>query len=671
MSSPFIPIITADIDWHQDLPFSIQFDDIYYSAESGIEQSRHVFIDGNDLINRWVLLHNEQRKIFTIAETGFGTGLNFLLTWHLWKQHAPKDAHLHYISCEKHPLNVNELQKSLSQWPELAEEAKELLAQYPVLTPGYHQLSLTEGCVTLTLMLGDVLDCYEQLLECGEAKLESEIRSACVDAWYLDGFAPRKNKEMWSESLLTIIAMLSDKNTTLATYTVAAPVKKGLQQVGFVIDKRKGFGPKRHMLTARFKQNSIPKLRNRHTPWHIGHPRSRSCNSAIIVGAGLAGCFMAHTLAKRGWKVTLIDEADQVGSGASANQQAVLFPKLSAYKSPLTQFMLSSFLYATHFYKSILQSHSIGELSGSMLLAHNKKESLAQESLREWLSHYPELGVLVNAEQASGLAGMQLNQSGLFIPRSGWLNSPELCRLLIDNELITLHTNEPVGSLIYEQGQWIINDKSASVAILANGHRVTDFQQTANLTIKSIRGQMSAVEATDSTRQLKIPLCADGHVLPEEGGIHTFGASFDLGVSSAIIRAEDDEHNYTKLRHIAAECYWSKRIVNHWAGVRASTPDYLPLVGPVAVANEFKTLYANLQTNSKRWIPQPGPYYPGLYVFAGFGSRGLTTIPLSAEWLASHLNNEITCLPRNLVHAMSPSRFLRKDIIRGLFLSDS
>lgn len=670
LSNPFTPIITADVDWLQDLPFSVQFDDIYYSAESGIEQSRHVFIDGNDLINRWKALHDEQKSLFTIAETGFGTGLNFLLTWHLWNQYAPKDAHLHYISCEKHPLSLDELQKSLLKWPELAEEATELLAHYPVLTPGYHQLSLARGCVSLTLMLGDALDCYEQLLECGEARLESELRTAFVDAWYLDGFTPRKNEEMWSESLLAIIAMLSRKNTTLATYTVAAPVKAALQHAGFVINKRKGFGSKRHMLIACFNQSTILKQKGRHTPWHIGYPQTRSCNSAIIIGAGLAGCFIAHTLAKRGWKITLIDEAQQVGSGASANQQAVLFPKLSAYKSPLTQFMLSSFLYATHFYKSILKSHPIGELSGSILLAHNKKELNAQESLKEWLSHYPELGVLVNAKQASELAGMQLNQPGLFIPLSGWLNSPELCRVLIDNELITLCTKEKADSLIYAEGQWVVNDKAASVVILANGNHVSDFPQTASLPVKSIRGQMSAIKATDSTCLLKIPLCADGHVLPAEQGVHAFGASFDLGSSSATISAEDDEHNYTKLLRIASECSWSKEIVNHWAGIRASTPDYLPLAGPVAIAKEFMTLYANLQTNSKRWIPQSGPYYPGLYVFAGFGSRGLTTIPLSAEWLASHINDEISCLPRNLVQALSPSRFLRKDIIRGLFLSD-
>ncbi|VEB37391.1 FAD dependent oxidoreductase [Legionella cherrii] len=142
----------------------------------------------------------------------------------------------------------------------------------------------------------------------------------------------------------------------------------------------------------------------------------------------MAGCFTAYTLNKRGWKVTLIDELGQVGHGGSANQQAVLFPKLSAYNSPLTQFMLSAFLYAARAYQRILNQAKIGELCGSLLLAYSDKEKAAQSSLHSWLAHYPELGSLVDIQHASELAGLLLDKPGLYIPLSGWINSPELCQ---------------------------------------------------------------------------------------------------------------------------------------------------------------------------------------------------------------------------------------------------
>ncbi|MDR3501660.1 MAG: bifunctional tRNA (5-methylaminomethyl-2-thiouridine)(34)-methyltransferase MnmD/FAD-dependent 5-carboxymethylaminomethyl-2-thiouridine(34) oxidoreductase MnmC [Legionella sp.] len=662
MSNFFVPIETAELDWHQDLPFSIQYDDVYHSSTSGIEQSRYVFIEGNNLISRWQ--NALDQSPFTIAETGFGTGLNFLLTWQLWEQYAPEAGCLHFISCEKHPLTRNDLIKSLANWPQLEKQAVQLIEHYPVLTPGYHHLIFANGRVRLTLMLGDALECYEQLLICGEANLERSLRTTHVNAWYLDGFAPAKNQSMWSDSLMRVIAMLSQEGSTLATYTAAAIVKENLRQHGFMVEKKKGFGPKRHMLSAYFSPSELASLKKRHTPWHAGEPEHYNERSALIIGAGLAGCFTAHCLAKRGWKVTLIDELNEVGQGASANQHAVLFPKLSAYNSPLTQFMLTAFLYASREYQAILSQHDIGVLNGSLLLAYNQKEQQAQASLEDWLNQYPSLGTLVNAQQASELAGIPLEQSGLFIPLSGWINSPDLCQLLIRTEGITLITDTTVDQLVFDK-RWRVNNYEADVLILANGYKVTTFPETESLPIKPIRGQMTAISATSETTALRMPLCADGHVLPAHGGVHYLGASYELKTDHATIKEQDDLLNLDKLMHIAPDVSWSHEVKSHWAGVRATTTDYLPIVGRIANVAAFNTLYAGLESNAKRWIAKPGPYYPGLYACTGFGSRGLTTIPLCAEWLAALINNEMTFLPRNLQQALSPARFLRKDIVRG------
>ena len=666
MSNPFVPIKTADLEWRGDLPFSVLYDDVYFSAESGIEQSRHVFIDGNNLIQRWQELPSTIPIRFNIGETGFGTGLNFLLTWRLWEQYAPPTAQLHFISCEKHPLKIDDLRKSLNLWPELSEQAKQLIDNYPVLTPGYHHLSFANGRVNLTLMLGDALESFEQLLICGESTLESQLRSAFIDAWYLDGFAPKKNDSMWSESLLKMIALLSTEGTTLATYTAAASVKAIVREVGFIVEKKKGFAQKRHMISAYLKKNSVRKIKKPSTPWHVSIPAKQQKKSAIVVGAGLAGAFTAYSLAKRGWQVTIFDELDVPGMGGSANTQAVLFPKLSAYKSPLTQLMLLAFLYANQFYKNIVSQFNLGELNGILLLAYNEKEKKIQQSLINWLLHYPELGVLIDNKQTSDLAGLSLEHPGLFIPQSGWVNSPLLCQSLIEHQGITLLTNRTIDSLAYDKNQWVIHDKAAPVLILANGPKVNLFKETKHLPVKAIRGQMTQISSTVNSDKLLIPICAEGHILPEFNGVHHLGATYDLGVSTSAIDPRDDEENIIKLKQITDANIWSRDTVGHWAGVRASTPDYLPLVGQVPKEDEFIALFSGLETNSKRWIAKAGPYYPGLYICAGFGSRGLTTVPLCAEWLATCINNEMSCLPRSLVQALSPARFVRRNITRGL-----
>ncbi|MGC1182358.1 bifunctional tRNA (5-methylaminomethyl-2-thiouridine)(34)-methyltransferase MnmD/FAD-dependent 5-carboxymethylaminomethyl-2-thiouridine(34) oxidoreductase MnmC [Legionella sp.] len=661
MSTPFVPIKTAVLSWYHDLPFSIQYNDVYHSFASGIAQSRYVFIDGNNLLPRWRSLSSNTK--FVIAEIGFGTGLNFLLSWRLWEENALESCRLHFISCEKHPLTREDLIKSLHVWPQLKKQAQQLIASYPVLTPGYHHLVFCNGRVTLTLMLGDALDCYEQLLICGDFRLEQELRTSFVDAWYLDGFAPAKNKSMWSDSLINIVALLSKKGTTLATYTAAGIVKESLRQHGFTVEKKKGFGPKRHMISAYFHSSTaLQNARRRHTPWHVGEAEKYSNKSAVIIGAGLAGCFTAYALAKKGWKVTLIDECNEVGKGASANQQAILFPKLSAYNSPLTQLMLSSFLYASQLYQSILQQVNIGELNGALLLATSLKEQLAQSSLRDWLAQYPALGSLVNSKQATALAGLPLEQDGLFIPLSGWINSPALCQLLINTEGISLITNTSIKQLFFDK-KWIINQWETEVLILANGYKITSFKEAEYLPIKPIRGQMTTILSTEESSALKRPLCASGHVLPSLNGVHHIGATYELKISESTIKNEDNWVNWEKLGKLAPDVLWSDQIVGHWAGIRATTPDYLPIVGRVANQSAFMDLYSGLASNSKRWIAKAGPYYPGLYACSGFGSRGLTTIPLCAEWLACLINEEPNFLPRILQQALSPARFLRKSII--------
>lgn len=640
----------------------MKFDDIYFSTEGGVQETEHVFIKGNHLIERWQILTNEQ---FVIGETGFGSGLNFLLTWSLWMRHAPASARLYFISCEKFPLTKGDLARCLDLWPELKEQAQALLADYPVLTPGFHHLNFEDGRINLMLMFGDATSCFNELLICGVQSLESQLRTQYIDAWFLDGFAPAKNASMWTKELFHSIGLLSRTGTTLATFSAAGLVKENLQQAGFEVKKVKGFGRKRDMISANYIPASEPvKSPFRTTPWHANIPPKVIRKRAIVLGAGLAGCYMAHALSKRHWDVVLIDGQSDVGSGASGNKSAVIYPKLSSYQSPLTLFMLTAFLFATREYKKLFREHPIGELCGILQLAFNKKEHLAQASLAPWLSVYPELGLLVDASQASNLTGIRLDTGGLFIPSSGWLNSRALCQLLIEQPGIQFIPNTVVSELNLEKNRWHADNYSAEILVIASGHQAAQFRETSFLPLKPIRGQMSEIESNRDTESLKIPLCGDGHILPAKNNHHAVGATYHLGVSYHHCDTADDLVNLLRLQKIAPQLNWSNQVKNSWCGVRGATTDYLPAVGPVPNELEFNLQFATLKTNAKRWLPTAGSYYPGLYLCAGFGSRGLTTIPLAAEWLAASINQDAFFLPRTLVQALSPARFLRKSIIR-------
>ena len=250
---------------------SAQFDDIYFSPENGLEETRHVFLAGNGLPEAW-----KDRERFVIAETGFGTGLNFLAAWALFEKTAKPGQKLHYISFEKYPLSWEECAQALAPWQvEFGGRLDRLRAQYPLRVPGFHRLMLNEQ-VTLTLIFDDVNEALPQLEAPGG-----------IDAWFLDGFAPAKNPQMWTEDVFAQMARLSHEDTTAATFTVAGIVRRGLATAGFAVEKKQGFGRKREMLTARFAGQKAA----------VATPELKRI---AVIGGGLAGTAAAFVLKRRG-----------------------------------------------------------------------------------------------------------------------------------------------------------------------------------------------------------------------------------------------------------------------------------------------------------------------------------------------------------------------------------
>lgn len=266
---------------------SEEFDDIYFSPEDGVAETRHVFLAGNGLPDRW-----QGRDDFTIAETGFGTGLNFLCAWDMFEKTTGAGQRLHYISFEKYPLSPADIEKALSGWRELfGDKLTRMLAVYPLRIPGFHRVRLDER-VSMTLIFDDVNEALPQL-----------VAPQGVDCWFLDGFAPAKNPDMWHETLFSHMAAYSAEQATAATFTVAGVVKRGLTEAGFAIEKIPGFGRKREMLRARFEGQGV--VSNLAPP-----PRK-----VAIIGGGLAGTACAYILKQEGIEPVLYEASDAGGRG--------------------------------------------------------------------------------------------------------------------------------------------------------------------------------------------------------------------------------------------------------------------------------------------------------------------------------------------------------------------
>lgn len=653
----------AELSWTEDgQPVSVRFGDIYYSRHGGLDECRHVFLTHNQLELRWATL--KPGDGFCIAETGFGTGLNFLCAWQLWDRVAPAEARLHFISAEKCPFAASDLQRAQALWPELAPWAAQLLEQYSSPAPGWQHYVLANGRVTLTLLIGDALELLPQL-------------DATVDAWFLDGFAPAQNPDMWQPGLYRQMARLARPGTTLATFTSADDVRRGLIEAGFTVEPMKGHGHKREILAGQVSALSLPDW----TPPWFSRPLASSANErqAVIIGAGLAGCSTAFALAQRGWAVTVIERHPGEAREASGNPQGILYCKLSPHQTPLSRFVQTSYAYSLRLLHAILPKDGTRWAAcGVLQLSGSAKEASRLEALAH--QGYPSSFLQgVTAEQASQIAGVKVTHGGLFFPEGGWVSPPSLCRALLQHRSIKLVACQEALRLVYRDAQWHAVDAhgeriaAAAIAVICSAGDSQHFAQTAHLPLKTIRGQITRLRATAQSQALRSVLCGEGYVSPARGAEHFVGASFRFDRKDTEPSEEENAGNLELLASLSPDLDCALRSegpldpadLEARAALRCTTPDYLPLIGPVVQAERFRSDYAVLGKDASKRPETAAPWHPGLYINAAHGSRGLISCPLSGEVIAALLEDEPLPLPVDLMKAVHPSRFLLRQLIRG------
>lgn len=605
MSHPAVTLAEARLSFDAEgVPYSEQFGDVYHSAEGGPGQSRHVFLGGNQLPQRW-----RNRDCYTIVETGFGLGLNFLETWRAWEADDAAPARLSYVSVEHQPFSPQSLSQAHDRWPDHAARSRALIDAWPLPLRGYHRLHLAGGHLTLTLLLGDVQACLSQL-------------QAQADALYLDGFSPARNPDMWSPAVFKQLARIARPGSTLATWSVAGAVREGLAQAGFQLEKRPGFRGKREMLTGT-RIGPVTALPPSHT-------------RALVIGAGLAGSACAARLAERGWEVQVLERHAAPAGEASGNPLGLCAPLVNIADGANAQISRAAFGYAQRHYARL---HSEGDplilQHGVLRILRSLQEADRYQPLLE--QAYPAaLARYLSPSDAATLLGMATSRPGIWFSTGMSLDPARVCSRQLQPPGIRTVYESTVSELVSVNGLW--HARSARGRVLAEAEQVVvaagmgSLAFAPSLRLESVRGQITLLPA-DPQRVLSCAVSGEGYGMLMPDGRLLIGATFQPGDNDTGLRSEDHASNMARMEvALPGLCRNAQpEDAQGRVGFRAVTPDRLPIAG------------------------EPGP--AGLHVLTGLGARGLAWAPLGAELLASRMAGDPLPLPADLIAELLPSRF--------------
>ena len=646
----------AKLQWTASgTPRSIEYEDIYHDTADALGESRHVFLAANRITERWDTHAGE----FVIAELGFGSAVNFVQTVALWRA-AGCPCALRYLGFELHPLARADLAISLARFPELSEAAESLLAQYPPAVAGCHRLHLLEG-LQLDLYFGDAV---EQLRAHGEG-----LRGK-VHAWYLDGFSPVRNPRMWCDELFEAIAESSRPEATISTYSAAGEVRRGLQRAGFAIERVPGFAGKRHMLRGAFVSDSPTEKRmGVPRPW-FGLPAAPAkTRTAAVIGAGLAGCSTARRLARKGWQVSVFEQAADLEHGVNALGQLALRCRIFAQDNSLARFFLAGFLYSVREFQRLSRDEGLDwHPCGLVQLQQAGKRRQNDPAPLERL--YPEEVLLWRSqEQLQALAGLPLARAGWHSPAAGWLDPLELCQTWLNHPAIELKQGTAIDQIVRESDGWRllsdskdIGDRAFPVVVIACGMGALRFTQSASLPLQSVPGEVLRIRESENSGAIHHIIQGERGIFPAYQGRHCISASFgtdenaqeDLtGQSLAMVGDLFKSPLQLKLEGIESA-----------KAERCQSADFAPVLGAAPDFAECRRLYAPLARNARAAGLPPPAHLPGLFFNLAHGSHGLCSAPLAAEYLASVIHGENPPLSREIAGALDPLRFLIRRLQR-------
>ncbi len=656
----------ARLDWNEaGTPVSSEFGDVYFSNDNGLSETRYVFLQQNRLPERFS--HHDSDS-FVIGETGFGTGLNFLATMAAFLEQAPlsgNGSRLHFISVEKYPLTQADLRKALAAWPELAPLSQPLIDQWPLPVSGCHRLLFADGRIRLDLWFGDIKEMLPQV---------PHPATGLVDAWYLDGFSPAKNPEMWTQDLFDDLARLARPDATLSTFTCAGFVRRGLIAAGFAMKKVKGHGSKREML-AGVREGKVPQQSI--APWYA-RPTGRE-GEVLLIGGGIASAMTALSLVERGRHVTLLCEDGEPASGASGNRQGALYPLLNGEHDALSRFYSLAFGFARNRLLALAKHHPVAfSLCGVTQLGYDDKSAAKLAKMSQG-PFPPELMHPLSAAEVEQVVGLPCDADGVSYPLGGWLCPADLTRAAIREAQasgrLEVVFNATVTRIAEEADGWHLESRDgrqwhAPNLVVAAGHQLPALLPFAELPLYPVRGQVSHVPTKAGLSQLKTVLCYDGYLTPAHNGAHCIGASYGRNQTDLAYRTDEQEQNRARLQACVPQQRWPAEVDVSGAqariGVRCASRDHLPVAGPIARLAALADHDVNTPADQQSALP----LHAGLYVLGALGSRGLCSAPLCGELVASEICGDPLPLAADLLEALHPARYWVRRLRRGKPLRD-
>ncbi len=610
--------------------FSEKFQDIYFQ-ENALEESKYVFIDGNQLIQRF-----QKQKNLSICELGFGTGLNFLLTFKAFIEYQ-QNGFLYYHSIEKYPLNIFEIQKALKPFKEFESEKEHLLK---ILKKIYYpsigiQSFYVHPRIRLTIYFDDVLVSLKKIDYCS------------FDVWYLDGFAPSKNPEMWQQEVFLEMARLSHSETSFATYTSAGWVRRNLEKAGFIVQKIKGFGRKKHMLIGRFSGNSIS-LKN-------------SSSSIVIIGGGIAGITTSLALLKRGYTVHLFEKNPDLATESSAVPSVIVMPHLHLERTPISDLSLKSFNFSSIYYDFIQKLFPDHPFLFKGIYKFDKVTSKLEKAkqiyciqnscIRKWKNGFFIKGYFID------------NQILIHLLKQ-LLFSYENFHFYPNTNIIEFNIVENSIQILESSGR-IYN---ADYIVFCNSHSLKDF--FPYIEIQKVRGQLLEIPKSFLNISLKRTLISEIAIVPFEKRI-TIGSSFEPYLQNYYRTNISDQYILNKIHKNFYKIFELIAIRNEnqfefqlpseaFIGFRSQSIDYLPNIG-FAIDEKYKNYLSNLpHTRKFQYYEIPIFFLQNVFIHSQLGSKGYTLAPLGAEIIANFIDKNPIPLERDLIYQLSPARFLFK-----------
>jgi len=600
--------------WQADargIPYHPQYGDIYHGVAGALPQAQHVFLQGNHLPGRW-----RGRKRFTIGETGFGLGHNFLASWQAWHNDPERCERLHYLAFEAHPFHIEDLRRAWRGLPAgMHDQVQALAAAWPPLLPGIHQLEFAQGRVTLTLLFGSI-------------RVMARQAQASVDAFFLDGFAPRTNPEMWRPELFAQLRRLAAEEATVATWCAAGQVRRDLQDAGFLVSRQAGFAGKREMTVARLR----PGLGRSADP--------TGPQSIAVVGAGLAGSAIAHALARQGHDVRVWDAgARRAIRDPGPPSGAALIPALSPDDDTRSRLSRNGLAHA-HRHWMHLAPPARPLACGALVCAGSPAQARRQQAALARLQFPASWVRWLTPPAASLQAGIALPLGGLWFPQALRVDPPALIHALLQQHAIEYHEAWIARLAMASAGGWSLLGRAGQVLdqadqvvlanaidaprMLAGSTTMASWPVLQNL--KPLAGQISLYPAGASN----LPNCivaGQGYVLPPLGGWAVAGSTYRPHAA----RAQADQAGHDDIRGQLAQWlapgalpWLSHPAPQAWAGWRAATRDHLPVIGAT-------------------------PGLPGLWLACGYGSRALSWAALAGNWMAARLEGAPEPIERELL----------------------